>query len=295
MESPFKKDLYLKVAGFGIHVSNASALPMLLEEGYDPFVVGQMDSDMTAKAYAGIPESLQAVTPIYSAQQEGNVLWNIARSGDGYRITVFDQESPALVNQVATVSKDFRHWDIHCRVLEQDGEQGICPLLYPMGPLLMYYLTVINNAIMIHASGVYDGEKGRIFSGVSGVGKSTMAGIWKSQGATVINDDRLIIRKEASGYSIHNTPMFYADEPKHAPLGAIYLPRHAKENSVEPLSGAMAISRLMAFCIQHGYDRDIIAHHMDVLSELCGAVPVHTLGVVPTVEVIDFIKMYEQG
>ena len=50
--------------------------------------------------------------------------------------------------------------------------------------------------------------------GPSGVGKSTMAKIWHDEGALVIDDDRLIIRKMGDRFYIYNTPMFYVDKPK---------------------------------------------------------------------------------
>ena len=82
------------------------------------------------------------------------------------------------------------------------------PLEYPLDGLILYYLTVINNDIMIHASGVNYAGKGFLFSGVSGKGKSTMAGIWDNRGAKVIHDDRLIIRKTGDGYRMFNTPVY---------------------------------------------------------------------------------------
>ena len=67
---------------------------------------------------------------------------------------------------------------------------------------------------MIHASGVYYNGRGYLFSGVSGKGKTTMAGLWDNIGAQVIHDDRLIIRSIDGVYRMFNTPVYRNDEPR---------------------------------------------------------------------------------
>ena len=76
-----------------------------------------------------------------------------------------------------------------------EHEREIDPFEYPLDGLILYYLTVINGDIMIHASGVNNQGQGYLFSGVSGKGKSTMAKLWNNTGAKVIHDDRLIYQK----------------------------------------------------------------------------------------------------
>ena len=286
-----RADFHLCIADFIIHVRNASHLPMMLEEGYTSFLVDESEAQMTVHAYAGIPEEASGPAKlVYTAEQEGSDLWRIELEDGRYRFTVFDQDDATVVNQVAYTDGDFSRWDIHCRILEQEGEQGICPLLYPMGPLLMYHLTVCHDALMVHGSAVWDGERCRLFSGFSGVGKSTMARIWQEHGATVINDDRLIIRRVEDGYMVYNTPMFYPDAPRRAPLHAIFLPYHSPKNQIVLLAGAEAASKVSAYCIQHGYHRGHVEHRLDVVGGLCEVLPVHRIGVVPDADIISFIR-----
>ena len=146
---------------------------------------------------------------------------------------------------------------------------------------------------MIHASGVSESGTGRIFSGFSGVGKSTMAKLWEKEGSLLINDDRLIIRQRGDDFYIHNTPMPYRDIPKVSRLDAIYLPYHAPANKMEPLSLLKAVSKVMAYCIIHGYNKEHLEHHLAFLTRLCSKLPVSLLGVVPDRQVIPFIKAGE--
>ncbi|MCF8256632.1 MAG: hypothetical protein K9J06_03715 [Flavobacteriales bacterium] len=288
-------DCTLRIADFLIRLENRSGLPLALEGGYVPFIADSVDGpDIHVLCNADIPDYLRPdAVALYTANQDGHLLWDISEWKGGLRFRVFMPEAPFTLQQVALTDSGFQLWEVYSEAITEGGEQGICPLAYPLGPLLLYSLTVQNEAIMIHASGVFDGNRGRIFSGFSGVGKSTMAGIWKHQGARVINDDRLIIRNGADGYVIHNTPMFYADEPKQAPLHAVFLPFHSPQNTMARLKGSEAVSRLMAYCIQHGYEKTFIEHHLHFLSDMCGQLPVHHLGVVPNDEVIDFIREHE--
>lgn len=288
---------FLRIADFIIRLENCSDLPLVIEGGYEPFLTTDTtgDADVTVRVHSGISAKfLEPTTPIYEAIQDGSRLWGIYCWEDGFRFMVYDPNDLARLQQVALLSADKRQWDIYSEPLAENGNRGLCPLLYPMGPLVMYYLTVVNEAIMIHASGIHDGTKGRIFSGFSGVGKSTTAGIWDAAGSTVINDDRLMIRKTDSGYVLHNTPMFYAAEPKQAKLDTIYLPYHSPVNVAERLSGSQAVSQLMAYCIQHGYDRSYIEHHLSFVIGMVQTVPVSTLGFVPNAEVIPFVRAFEK-
>jgi hypothetical protein len=89
---------------------------------------------------------------------------------------------------------------------------------------------------------------------------------------------------------MHNTPMYYVDIPKEKPLHSIYLICHSRENIINKLSGATAVSRLMAYCIQHGYNSIILQHHLEFLTQLCSKVSIYEVGFKPDTEIVDLIK-----
>ena len=289
------KEVFLNIADFIICLRSKSEAPLFIENGYKNFLVEKPfeNIDINIEVFDHIPNEIlkSEKKKIYSAVMDDKALWEISEAENELRFDIFQQKSSTEIQQIAFCDKSYGNWKIFTSSFEnEDGNIGICPLLYPMGPLIMYYLTVKNDAIMIHASGVFDGEKGRIFSGFSGVGKSTMGNIWQTEGSELINDDRLIIRKKKDGFYFYNTPMFYEDKPKKAKLDEIYLPYHHPENILESLNGIKAVASLMSYCIQHGYDKSIISHHLNVISQICAAVPVSKLGFVPNKSVISFLK-----
>jgi hypothetical protein len=79
------------------------------------------------------------------------------------------------------------------------------------------------------------------------------------------------------------------------PLNSIFLISHSPQNKIKKLSGALAVSKVLAFCIQNNFDKKIIHNHLEFLSELCTHISVYELGFVPDSGVVNFIKANETG
>jgi hypothetical protein len=211
--------------------------------------------------------------------------WSIWKSGSDLYIKTFFPLWPVEMNGVLAFSLEKRDWDlwIDCK------SPAVDPLEYPLDGLILYYLTVITGDIMIHASGMEYKGKGYLFSGVSGKGKSTMAGLWEDTGAKVIHDDRLIIRKTGTAYTMYNTPVYNNDDPQASPLNRIFIIDHATTNKIVPVQGAMAVSLVMANCIQHNWGAEMISGLLGAVSEMCEAIPVARLFFLPDKSVTELI------
>lgn len=286
----------LSIADFVIDLINGSDYPIKLEDGYSSFVVDEsvVKPSVQVITHSEIPASLKELSnPIYSAVFEGNCLWEIFAAEDGLLFHVYSSTEPYQLQQVAKLNASLTVWNIYSAPVQNEAEESLFPLLYPMGPLVMYYLTAKYDAIMIHGSGISDGGKGRIFTGVSGQGKTTMAKLWFDAGAEVLNDDRLIVRKDGNAYTVYNTPMFYVDQPRRSKLDAIYSIYHSAENRLTRLEGAEAISAISPNLIQHGYSSELINHHLNFVSEIIEQVPVFKLGFLPDKRVTQELRGYD--
>jgi hypothetical protein len=188
-------------------------------------------------------------------------------------------------NAVLQFSLTSLEWDLWIYGASDETD----PFEYPLDGLILYYLTVINGDIMIHASGVNNAGHGYIFSGVSGKGKSTMAKLWENTGAKVIHDDRLILRNTRGGYRMFSTPIYNNDEPRESIINKIFIIEHGAENMLVPLKGANAVTQVMSNCIQHNWGPDIIARLLGSISIMCGAIPTSKLFFKPDRSVIDLI------
>jgi len=282
-----KHSLNLSIAGFVICLN--SKVEFEPEEGYKPFIIKDQSqsANVSVKCISGIPPIKFEEEPlIFEAKNEVQRFYSIFKLGSDLGFIIYSQQHPNVVKQVAFLDQTLSHWTVY-------SDPALCteswPLTYPFGPLMMLYLADKTNCIMMHASCIFDGEKGRVFTGFSGNGKSTISKLWADAGSLVINDDRLIIRKHKTGYYAYNTPMYYQDEPKRTALDAIYLIGHSPLNKVHKVSRSTAITRVLAFCIQNNFDQKLINNRLNFIDELCNSIPVFDLGFVPDSSVVNFI------
>ncbi|MCE1156301.1 MAG: hypothetical protein LWW91_09305 [Bacteroidales bacterium] len=289
------KETVFKVAECAILVRSEHDFE--LEEGYLPFVVeagSELETDSPPEVVINVvpllPEGLISGRQLlFDAENEQQKFYSIYQMEDGLGFVIYDQQTRNDVQQVALLNKDFTNWTVYFDTKRAD----LFPLKYPFGPIMLHYLTLKIDAVMMHASCAFDGKKGRLFSGFSGVGKSTISKLWAQEGSRIINDDRLIVRRHNGGYRVYNTPMYYQDIPKVAPLGGIFLIRHFPENTMCRIKGAGAVSKVMAYSIQNNFDRRYVAQRLAFFSELVSQIPVFELGFVPDVSVVRYILEHE--
>ena len=289
----FSNTYILKIGSFAIKLFCKTNREISFDSGYIPFITSENISNPSTEIeiIESIPEDLRNEDKlIFESNDETKKLWHICKLDDGYKVIVFNPLLPNKIQQIAIIPASSYQWKIYCELNENNL---LMPFSYPMGPIILYYLTTVNNAIMIHSSGIIDGKKGRLFSGFSGAGKSTMAEIWKENGHPIINDDRLLLAIEDEKVIMHNTPMFYEDNPKSNQLQAIYLLKQTQENCIRQLNNAEAISRLLAFCIQHSYDKQFLEHHLTTIFDIYNLIPIYELGFKPDTDIIDFIRSHE--
>ena len=280
----------LNIADFSIKLY--ADFPLELESGYFPFVTNKDSNtpDVEIFCYKGIPaNALDGYKLVFEGENTEQKFYSIYKKNKELGFIMYNQQNINEIQQIAYLNEDLSVWKVYNYL---DSENKPVPLKYPMGPIMMHYLAQKCGAVMMHASCAYDGVKGRLFTGFSGNGKSTMSKIWSDAGSLIINDDRIIIRKTEDGYIAYNTPMFYQDIPKKAPLNAIYLISHSPENRIKKLGGAIAVSRVMAFCIQNNFEKHLIKNHLEFFSAICVDLPIFDFGFVPDTSVIDCIHTH---
>ena len=278
-------NIQLSVGGFIFELN--SFHPIKIEEGYIPFLTEDQEVDVRIECLKGYPENYVKPEIHYQAKTPEGVLWELHQGQQSTCILVYNPDDLTQLQQIAYWSEKERSWNIYVLLAEGDG---IDPLAYPLGPLIWYFLSTIEDVLMIHGSAVILDGQTRVFSGFSGVGKSTMAQLWADKRqATIINDDRLILRKEQDAWYVYNTPMFYAAAPQKGKLHTLFFPYHAPANKLELLRGVAALSKLLAHTIHHGHNKAHVQHHMETANSLIGQIPCHQIGVVPSEAVIDYI------
>lgn len=283
----------LNIADYIIRLQSEPGGPSLVPgERFSKFICNTQMADIIINIHSGRHRLPERAVKVFSAPyveeingvrtKKSDKFWSVHRHNNELFIKSTFPLSPEKKKAVLRFSLSEKNWDLW---LEGTGPETD-PLEYPLDGLILYYLTVMNGDIMIHGSGVCHDEHGYLFSGVSGKGKTTMARLWDQYGALVIHDDRLIIRRITGEYKMFNTSVYKDDVPRSSGLDKIFLIEHGKQNEFIRVSGANAVSLVMANCIQHNWNQDIVAKLISAVSLLSTTVPVFRLPFIPDKSII---------
>lgn len=170
------------------------------------------------------------------------------------------------------------------------------PLSYPIGALLILNKLSQGNGLFVHATAVKDKDgKGYVFCGCSGTGKTTMAKIWqKNNQGTILNDDRIIIRKMGHKFYAYGCP-WYATNNKlvsneRVEIKRVFFLKHSKKNYVKNLFPEEAFSKLLTHAFFPVWDKSAIDFSFGFLQDLSQRVPCFELGFRPEKEIVDFVR-----
>ena len=185
-------------------------------------------------------------------------LWSLYEEDGGYRFYFCTPFLGAAPYKSAWFDRDFTLGMVRLYRRYFDPLRAINPIEYPLDELLAIHRLSRGEGVELHAVGVVDAaNRGHLFVGHSGAGKSTSARLWQKQpGARVLSDDRIILRMKNGRVRMFGTPwhgdagLALADS---ADLSAMYLLQHGDCNAITPLSAGRAAAELLA--------RSFIPHH----------------------------------
>lgn len=150
--------------------------------------------------------------------------------------------------------------------------------------------------LCLHAACVSTPLGGLLFSGPSGIGKSTQAELWCTyRGARQINGDRPILSKGEDGWLAWGSP--YAGSSRchvneNCPVTAIVMLRQAKECGLRRLSPSEAFRAVWSGLTMNSWDEALVEKACDLALELIAAVPVLELQCTPDEQAVNCL---EQG
>lgn len=148
--------------------------------------------------------------------------------------------------------------------------------------------------LCLHAACVDTPMGGLLFSGPSGIGKSTQAELWqKYRSAKLINGDRPILSKDSNGWLAWGSP--YAGSSKchineNCPVSAIIMLRQAGACALRRLSLSAAFKAVWSGLTVHSWDRFFVEAAIDLTMELVAAVPVFEFNCTPDLAAVEFLE-----
>jgi hypothetical protein len=225
---------------------------------------------------------------------DSGLVWQLYREGDDFTFAFTSPVFGPDPYRTARFNSSFTSGNVLLSHACLAGEFPLKPLDYPLDELLMINLLARGRGVEVHACGVIDANgDAYVFAGQSGAGKSTIARLWCHEGATVLSDDRLILRVRDGKVWVHGTPWHGEEQfgcPASAPLSRIFFLRHASENRATAISEAGAAARLFACAFPPFYDRAGLDFTLSMLDDVMSRVPASELAFVPDSAVVNFVR-----
>jgi len=218
--------------------------------------------------------------------------WSLFRDQGKYVLqdSSFDSDPPP--NQLVILESDFKSGDIY-KNDEFFKNLLLDPLEYPLNQVLMIILLSRCKGVMLHACGIDDRGHGYLFLGNSGHGKSTIARLWSENQATVLNDDRIIVREKNGELFMYGTPWhgdFKEVSSKALPIRKLFFLRHGEKNSSVPKNGAEAVLMLLTRCFPPIWDKKGMDYTMGLCHRLVSKIPCYELNFVPDGKIFNFVR-----
>ncbi len=164
-----------------------------------------------------------------------------------------------------------------------------CLIHLPMEKILLKYQRFI-----LHSSFVTSPYGALLFSGASGIGKSTQAALWcEHRGSSLINGDRSILTCEKGEWFAWGSP--YAGSSNcfkqvRKPVGAIVLLEQSLENRITAVSSGEACRSILLQTSQEIWTSGEIQQLCDLIELLVSRIPVYRLSCTPDLGAVEVLE-----
>ncbi len=213
---------------------------------------------------------------------DSNLHWRARRRRES---TIFEFRHPptALLYCQAIVQPDFSRVEILFSEAAWRGfassEAGCWEIPYPLDQLLLVPALALRGAVLLHACGAVVSNRGLVFTGHSGDGKTTLAGLLASEGTPLLSDERIAIRKTEQEFVAFGTPWpgeGNVVSSASSPLSGMFVLRKAAHHALSGTSPSLAAD-LLARAIVPYYLPEVATRILGIFSELASEVPFREL------------------
>lgn len=278
------------VGGIGISFIFDQSLSGNKIKYYKNEFVAQNRTEVKLNIHHGnIPENTQKELVF-----DSKINWALYYHDGEYILQDCSSESSSPPCKVIVLMPDFKSGEIYLSNEEFYQNPPFDLLKHPLIEILMIILLSFDKGVLLHACGVIDDNgHGYLFPGNSTHGKSTIANLWFENGATVLNDDRIIVREKDGQFWMYGTPWhgdFREVSPKGMPIRRIFFLRHGEKNSVVPRKNAEAVSMLLTRSFSPLWDKNGMDYTLGLLDRMASKLPCYELNFLPDKKIIDFVR-----
>lgn len=258
-----------------------------------PDVVGYVRHDLGSDVFAD-----QLTDMVMS---EGHFGWDLYRWHGRY-VGLYRGSETSAPEAVVVLDSDSNPFEFHVRWQRGDWRprsNGHYLDEVPIMQALILWILAMQvlperYGLMLHACGVADGERGLLFVGPSGAGKTTIAHLWNDSGkASVLNDEYCIVRAIEGQPWLYGTPWVGRKglcSVGKVPLEEVFFVEHGKETERVSVRKIEAISRLMSQAFLPMWDKTKMRPFLDTCVDLVQSVPCYRLPFVPDDGMVQLLR-----
>ncbi len=209
-----------------------------------------------------------------------------ARSDISIRI-FDDNQKPYQVHP----SDDWKNITIRCNSSQWPKLKSLrdCFWHIPMERIMLHH-----DRMFLHSSLVKTAYGGILFTGPSGIGKSTQADLWNvNRGAEIINGDRVILHKEDGVWYGYGSPYsgssaYYVNQK--VPIRMIVFLEQSERNALVNVTAGEAFRKIFLQIAAEHQDQDDVTRICDLIEEIIADIPVIRMQCTPDIKAVNTLE-----
>lgn len=271
----------------GITVAMETAQDLIVGQDFEPFLCETDTPDFLAvfrlvEHLPEIPKAILHEDNCYRVHPDGHggylrSFFDAPKDHTPYALSTFDLEDQKIYI-------DYLKSGVHC-VSEMQNS------IFHMG---LESLLLQKNRLCLHASCVQTHLGGILFSGRSGIGKSTQSDLWcRHRNAKLINGDRPILSRTEDRWLAWGSP--YAGSSRchineSCPISAIVMLRQAETCTLRRLTQPESFRAIWSGLTMNSWNEKLTEQAVDLTLQLLTAVPVYEFACVPDARAVEFLE-----
>lgn len=272
------------VAGLGIRISMPHKIKVT--ESFEPFLCKTEAVDINVNF-----TEIEKLPMLPEKEVFRNEIFSAYESGADYMRCYHDHKEDDRPYAVTRLDWDKKTAEV--RYLKGD-ERFFSETANSFSHIAFEELLMSRGRLILHAALIDSAFGGILFSGESGIGKSTQAELWKTyEGSTVINGDRPILGKTEDTWLAYGSP--YAGSSRchmnrKVSVRAIVMLKQGNSCEIQRLSVIEAFRKLYAETVINTWNARYVDKVCDLLVDLALKIPVYCYFCTPDRNAVETLK-----